>query len=82
MLSAERERLILEYLQEQRGLVSFQDLEALLQASAATIRRDLTRLSEAGLISRLADARQRRREAHHRPRLSCSPLLESDRKRS
>jgi DeoR family ulaG and ulaABCDEF operon transcriptional repressor len=52
MLSAERERLILEYLEEQRGLVSFQALEARLQASAATIRRDLTRLTEAGLISR------------------------------
>jgi len=52
MLSAERERLILEYL-EQRGLVSFQDLEARLQASAATIRRDLTRLTEAGLIARV-----------------------------
>ena len=53
MLSAERERLILEYLEEQRGLVSFQDLEARLQASAATIRRDLTRLTEAGLIARV-----------------------------
>src|SRR5690242_18140978 len=52
MHSAEREKLILEYL-EQRGFISFQDLEERMSASAATIRRDLTRLTEAGLIARV-----------------------------
>ena len=52
MHSAERERLILECL-EQRGFVSFQDLELRMKASPATIRRDLTRLSKNGLISRV-----------------------------
>ena len=52
MHSAEREKLILECL-EQRGFVSFQDLEERMSASPATIRRDLTRLTEAGLITRV-----------------------------
>jgi len=52
MHSAEREKLILECL-EQRGFVSFQDLETKVRASAATIRRDLTRLTEAGVITRV-----------------------------
>jgi DeoR family transcriptional regulator, ulaG and ulaABCDEF operon transcriptional repressor len=52
MHSAEREKLILECL-EQRGFISFQDLEERMAASPATIRRDLTRLTEAGLITRV-----------------------------
>lgn len=44
--------MILECL-EQRGFVSFQDLEERMSASAATIRRDLSRLTEAGLITRV-----------------------------
>lgn len=52
MHSAEREKKILETL-EQRGFISFQDLEKHLSASAATIRRDLQRLDEAGLLSRI-----------------------------
>jgi DeoR family transcriptional regulator, ulaG and ulaABCDEF operon transcriptional repressor len=52
MHSTERQKLILECL-EQRGFVSFQDLETKMKASAATIRRDLTRLSEEGLITRV-----------------------------
>jgi len=52
MHSAERDKLILETL-DQRGFISFQDLEKHLCASAATIRRDLQRLDEAGLVSRV-----------------------------
>jgi DeoR family ulaG and ulaABCDEF operon transcriptional repressor len=52
MHSAERDKLILETL-DQRGFVSFQDLERHLTASAATIRRDLQRLDDAGLVSRV-----------------------------
>jgi DeoR family transcriptional regulator, ulaG and ulaABCDEF operon transcriptional repressor len=52
MHSTERQKLILECL-EQRGFVSFQDLETRMNASAATIRRDLTRLSKEGLITRV-----------------------------
>src|ERR1700755_2045071 len=52
MHSAERDKLILETL-DQRGFISFQDLERHLTASAATIRRDLQRLDEAGLVSRV-----------------------------
>jgi DeoR family ulaG and ulaABCDEF operon transcriptional repressor len=52
MHSAEREKLIIECLEE-RGFVSFQDLEGRMSASPATIRRDLTRLTEAGVIARV-----------------------------
>jgi DeoR family ulaG and ulaABCDEF operon transcriptional repressor len=52
MHSAEREKLILECL-GQRGFISFQDLEKKVQASPATIRRDLERLMSAGLITRV-----------------------------
>jgi len=52
MHSAERDKLILETL-DQRGFISFQDLEKHLTASAATIRRDLQRLDDAGLVSRV-----------------------------
>jgi len=57
MHSAERERLILEYL-GQRGFISFQDLEKRMDASAATIRRDLERLVSAGLITRVRGGAQ------------------------
>ncbi len=52
MHSAEREKLILDFLGE-RDFISFQDLEKKMQASPATIRRDLTRLMQAGLITRV-----------------------------
>jgi DeoR family ulaG and ulaABCDEF operon transcriptional repressor len=57
MHSAERERLILDYL-GQRGFISFQDLEKRMDASAATIRRDLERLVSAGLITRVRGGAQ------------------------
>lgn len=52
MHSTEREKFILECL-EQRGFVSFQDLETKMNASPATIRRDLSRLCDEGLITRV-----------------------------
>jgi DeoR/GlpR family transcriptional regulator of sugar metabolism len=52
MHSAEREKLILECL-GLRGFISFQDLEKRVDASPATIRRDLDRLVSAGLITRV-----------------------------
>ena len=52
MHSAEREKLILECLGQQ-GFISFQDLEKRMDASPATIRRDLERLTTAGLIKRV-----------------------------
>lgn len=52
MHAEERERLILGAMQE-HGFVSYRALEARLEASPATIRRDLTRLEEAGKISRV-----------------------------
>jgi DeoR family ulaG and ulaABCDEF operon transcriptional repressor len=58
MHSAERERLILEYL-DRNGFVSFQDLERRVEASPATIRRDLERLTSAGLITRVRGGAKR-----------------------
>ena len=57
MHSAEREKLILECL-GQRGFISFQDLEKRMEASPATIRRDLERLVTAGLITRVRGGAQ------------------------
>ncbi len=52
MHAAERERRIFEALRP-TGFVSYRDLEVLIEASPATIRRDLTRLEEAGQIVRV-----------------------------
>lgn len=52
MHAAERERRIFEALRP-TGFVSYRDLEVLLDASPATIRRDLTRLEESGQIVRV-----------------------------
>ena len=52
MHAAEREKLILEAL-GQTGFVTYRDLESSLQASPATIRRDLARLEENGAIERV-----------------------------
>jgi DeoR family ulaG and ulaABCDEF operon transcriptional repressor len=57
MHSAEREKLILEYL-GLRGFISFQDLEKRVDASPATLRRDLERLVDAGLITRVRGGAQ------------------------
>jgi DeoR family ulaG and ulaABCDEF operon transcriptional repressor len=52
MHAAERERLILEAIGP-TGFVSYRDLEARLDVSPATIRRDLTRLEDRGRIVRV-----------------------------
>ncbi|MCJ2183466.1 DeoR/GlpR family DNA-binding transcription regulator [Novosphingobium sp. 1949] len=76
MHSAERETLILEALAPS-GFVTYRELEARLAASPATIRRDLTRLEEAGLLQRVhggaklpPDADQNERQ----PSLSGTPF--------
>jgi len=52
MHAAEREKVIVEALQG-TGFVTYRELEALLDASPATIRRDLARLEEEGRIVRV-----------------------------
>ncbi|MCJ2180272.1 DeoR/GlpR family DNA-binding transcription regulator [Novosphingobium album (ex Hu et al. 2023)] len=52
MHAEEREKLILDAMHA-TGFISYRDLEARLDASPATIRRDLTRLEEAGHILRV-----------------------------
>lgn len=52
MHSMEREKVILECLQEQ-GFISLRDLWGRVVASPATIRRDLLRLTETGLVARV-----------------------------
>jgi DeoR family ulaG and ulaABCDEF operon transcriptional repressor len=52
MHSAEREKHILETV-NQKGFISFQDLEQHISASPATIRRDLERMMIAGLLTRV-----------------------------
>ena len=57
MHAAERDRVILNLLEEQR-FVSFRDLSRKLSASAATLRRDLERLQEAGKLKRVRGGAQ------------------------
>lgn len=52
MHAAEREKLILQAVGE-TGFISYRGLEARLEASPATIRRDLSRLEEAGRLVRV-----------------------------
>ena len=52
MHAAQREQLIAEAMSP-TGFVSYRDLERLLDASPATIRRDLTRMEAAGRIERV-----------------------------
>jgi DeoR/GlpR family transcriptional regulator of sugar metabolism len=53
----ERERLISE-LVDSRGFVTFQELDSRLDASPATIRRDLERMAERGLLTRVRGGAQ------------------------
>jgi DeoR family ulaG and ulaABCDEF operon transcriptional repressor len=52
MHANDREQLIADLIQN-RGFVSFQELDQKLDVSAATIRRDLDRLVERGLVTRV-----------------------------
>ena len=62
MHSAERDRIILNLLEEQK-FVSFRELSLKLSASAATLRRDLERLQEAGKLKRVRGGAQLGTEA-------------------
>lgn len=78
MHSSERERLILEAVTA-TGFISYRAIEAQLDASPATIRRDLTRLEEAGLILRVhGGAKLPEDERADRPQgLSGTPFAQS-----
>src|SRR5688500_9738867 len=52
MHATERERAIMNLL-EQRGFIAFRELEKQLDASPATLRRDLERMASDGLIDRV-----------------------------
>lgn len=73
MHATERERAILTLLERNDGFVSFRDLEQQIDASPATLRRDLSRLSEDGHIDRVrggarlpsSDLRDRRSDMDH-----------------
>ena len=64
MHAAEREQLILSLMGD-RGFIAFQDLEARVAASPATIRRDLERLETAGVINRVRGGARLIRQAEH-----------------
>jgi DeoR family transcriptional regulator, ulaG and ulaABCDEF operon transcriptional repressor len=68
MHATERERVILELLEEQ-GFVSFQSLSSHLSASPATLRRDLERLQEAGRLVRVRGGAQPARDVSMTGRL-------------
>lgn len=76
MHAEERERLILEAL-EPSGFVSYRDLEARLDASPATIRRDLTRLEEQGRIERVHGGAKLANRTEEAPRLIGTPFDQS-----
>lgn len=52
MHAAEREKAILDLL-AQRGFISFRELEKRIDASPATLRRDLERMANSGLLERV-----------------------------
>lgn len=77
MHAAERERLILDALKPS-GFISYRDLEARLDASPATIRRDLTRLEETGQIVRVhGGAKLPEDDGSTAPRLLGTPFDQS-----
>jgi len=77
MHAAERERRIFEALRP-TGFVSYRDLEVMLAASPATIRRDLTRLEDGGQIVRVhGGAKLPEGEDASGPRLMGTPFDQS-----
>jgi DeoR family ulaG and ulaABCDEF operon transcriptional repressor len=77
MHAAEREKLILEAIGP-TGFVTYRDLEDILSASPATIRRDLSRLEEQGQIVRVHGGAKCADEASAPPaRLSGTPFTQS-----
>lgn len=76
MHAEERERLILEAVTA-TGFVSYRALEAQLDASPATIRRDLTRLEESGQIQRVHGGAKRPDEQRGEQVLAGTPFAQS-----
>ena len=77
MHAAEREELIVRIIEE-RGFVGFQELDRRLEASPATLRRDLDRLAEAGRIVRVrGGARLASQTRAEEPHLSGVPFHEN-----
>lgn len=82
MHANEREKAILSLLEQQDGFISFRDLEKHLDASPATLRRDLNRLAKDGHIDRVRggaklpgrNVRGRRSEDDH---LAGTPFTEN-----
>lgn len=61
MHASEREKAIIELLEE-RGFIAFRDLEQQIDASPATLRRDLERLNSEGQLLRVRGGAKRRVE--------------------
>lgn len=76
MHSTERERHILEAVNA-TGFVTYRALEAQLDASPATIRRDLTRLEEAGHIQRVHGGARLADGQRGQPELVGTPFAQS-----
>lgn len=76
MHANQRERLIVELL-ETRGFVSFQELDEKLDASAATIRRDLERMARAGVLTRVRGGAKLIAAAAAPPQLAGVPFHEN-----
>jgi DeoR family ulaG and ulaABCDEF operon transcriptional repressor len=53
MHASEREQAILDLLGKRKGFLAFQDLEKRIEASPATLRRDLERMAREGRIQRV-----------------------------
>lgn len=79
MHATQREKLIMSLL-EARGFLSFRELEAQLDASPATIRRDLERMATQGQLARVRGGVQPAGEGAHgaaMPHLSGVPFHEN-----
>jgi DeoR family ulaG and ulaABCDEF operon transcriptional repressor len=78
MHATERETIILDAM-KRTGFVSYRELEALLDTSPATIRRDLARLDEQGSITRVHGGAKLRQSsnAEQPARLAGIPFSES-----
>jgi DeoR family ulaG and ulaABCDEF operon transcriptional repressor len=78
MHATEREKAILDLL-KQRGFISFRELEKKVDASAATLRRDLERMSNEGRIDRVRGGAKLTKgsEAVPEPHLAGVPIQEN-----
>ncbi len=77
MHAAEREKTIIDLI-GQRGFISFRDLEKQVDASPATLRRDLGRMADEGLIERVrGGARLAAAETPSAPSLLGAPFHEN-----